>query len=261
MKPSEKTSLQAVLLTNTGNLALRVLSLGRTRMLVRTPTPVKLPPQVRVGFAHRGAHRGRIVMLAQVASVQMETGTTLVKLEYIALHSMDGQECLREFVKRDLKLANVSEPAFRFGRGGWFYQLNGEDPAPSKETPETTEVEDGASQRREERIPVRVPLMFAYGTDAYRGEAYNISFNGIFVLTESKLPTQDADVEVTFPILQANQMNKVRVATKVCWVGAGMSAAEGGGLGLLITRWASEDERALWNAFVQREIEFGLGRR
>lgn len=258
MQPSDKPRIQAILLTNTGNIALKVLSLGKSRMLVRTPEPVKLPNQVRVGFAHRGKHQGRIVMLAQVSSVQTEVGTTLIKLEYIALHSMDGKECLSEFVVRDLAHSDIEESRYRFGRGGWFYQLE------LKAIPivrDDLEVEDGASQRREERIPVRVPLMYAHAGDAFRGEAYNISRNGLFVLTESRLPLQDDLVEVTFPILHGPQMSKVRITGKVCWVGAGMSAADGGGIGLKIEGWASQDDEELWGAFVQRELEFGLGRR
>ena len=40
-----------------------------------------------------------------------------------------------------------------------------------------------------------------------------------------------------------------------------MSSADGGGIGLLITRWASEADASLWRAFVEREIEFGSGKR
>jgi len=258
MEQSNKTRIQAILLTNTGNVALKVLSLGKSRMLVRTPQPVKLPNQVRVGFAHRGEHQGRIVMLAHVSSLQAEAGTTLMKLEYVALHSMDGKGCLSEFVVRDLGHDEAEESRFRFGRGGWFYQLEVKS-LPLVE--EELEVEDGASQRREERIPVRVPLMYAHEGDAFRGEAYNISFNGLFILTEARLPPRDALLDVTFPILQGTQMEKVRVTGKVCWVGAGMSAADGGGLGLSIEGWATQDDEDLWNAFVQRELEFGLGRR
>ena len=243
-------------MTNTGNLALKVLSLGKSRMLVRTPQPVKLPPNVRVGFAHRGSHKGRILMLAQVSSVQAETGTTLIKMEYKALHSMDGKECIAEFVQHTLGHSEIDEKGFNFGRGGWFYQLKSE-PVSAAVAAE----DDGASQRREERIPVRIPLMYAYEAEAYKAEAYNISFNGLFLLTESKLPPKEADLGVTFPILQGNQMQKVRLSGRVCWVGAGMSSADGGGIGLLITRWASEADASLWRAFVEREIEFGSGKR
>ena len=243
-------------MTNTGNLALKVLSLGKSRMLVRTPQPVKLPPNVRVGFAHRGSHKGRILMLAQVSSVQAETGTTLIKMEYKALHSMDGKECVAEFVQHTLGHSEIDEKGFNFGRGGWFYQLKTE-PVSAAVAAE----DDGASQRREERIPVRIPLMYAYEAEAYKAEAYNISFNGLFLLTESKLPPKEADLGVTFPILQGNQMQKVRLSGRVCWVGAGMSSADGGGIGLLITRWASEADASLWRAFVEREIEFGSGKR
>ena len=242
-------------MTNTGNLALKVLSLGKSRMLVRTPQPVKLPPNVRVGFAHRGSHKGRILMLAQVSSVQAETGTTLIKMEYKALHSMDGKECVAEFVQHTLGHSEIDEKGFNFGRGGWFYQLKTE-PVSAAVAAE----DDGASQRREERIPVRIPLMYAYEAEAYKAEAYNISFNGLFLLTESKLPPKEADLGVTFPILQGNQMQKVRLSGRVCWVGAGMSSADGGGIGLLITRWASEADASLWRAFVEREIEFGSGK-
>ena len=256
MPSQDKARIQAVLMTNTGNLALKVLSLGKSRMLVRTPQPVKLPPNVRVGFAHRGSHKGRILMLAQVSSVQAETGTTLIKMEYKALHSMDGKECVAEFVQHTLGHSEIDEKGFNFGRGGWFYQLKTE-PVSAAVAAE----DDGASQRREERIPVRIPLMYAYEAEAYKAEAYNISFNGLFLLTESKLPPKEADLGVTFPILQGNQMQKVRLSGRVCWVGAGMSSADGGGIGLLITRWASEADASLWRAFVEREIEFGSGKR
>ncbi len=256
MSSPDKARIQAVLLTNTGNLALKVLSLGKSRMLVRTPEPVKLPANVRVGFAHRGVHKGRILMLAQVSSVQAETGTTLIKMEYKALHSMDGKECIVEFVADALGHAEVDDKAFNFGRGGWFYQLKTEP------TSAALAAEDaGASQRREERIPVRIPLMYAYESEAYKAEAYNISFNGLFLLTESRLPPKESQLSVTFPILQGSQMQKVRLSGLVCWVGAGMSSVDGGGIGLLIKSWASEADAALWRAFVEREIEFGSGKR
>jgi hypothetical protein len=256
MPSQEKARIQAVLLTNTGNLALKVLSLGKSRMLVRTPQPVKLPSNVRVGFAHRGDHKGRILMLAQVSSVQVETGTTLIKLEYKALHSMDGKECITEFVRTNLGHEQLDERAFRFGRGGWFYQLKAEPTAAGSK-----QEDDGASQRREERIPVRIPLMYAFEGDAFKAEAYNISFNGLFLLTESRLPPNGSELDVTFPILQGSHMQKVFLSGKVCWVGAGMSSADGGGIGLLIQSWTSDADHSLWRAFVQREIEFGTGRR
>ena len=176
-------------------------------------------------------------------------------MDYKALHTMDGKECLTEFVIQSLGHSEVDPNAFSFGRGGWFYQLQSQ--VQSATPPEQ---EDSASQRREVRIPVRIPLMYAYDDDAFRGEAYNISFNGLFVLTESRLPHKNDSLDITFPIVQGDQMQKVRLTGRVCWVGAGMSSNDGGGLGLLITSWATDADTSIWRAFVQREIDFDAGK-
>ena len=228
-------TLQAVLLTNTGNVPLRVLSLGRTRALVRTGQPVRLPPKVRVGFAHHGRYPGRILMLATVASLQDQQESTMLKLDYEALHSMDGKDSLTEFVTRDLGREEVAESAFSFGRGGWFYRL---DATPGSAPIDVNEA-DGASQRREERIPVRVPLSYQHEGQALAGQAYNVSFHGIFILTEAALPPRGEAVIVRFPLLVDYQTKQVNFTGIVCWTGSGMSSADGGGMGIEITAWAS----------------------
>ena len=254
---SSTQRVQAVLLTNTGNVPLRVLSLGRTRALVRTTRPVRLPNKIRIGFAHHGEHPGRILMLATVSSLQDNPESTMLKLDYVAIHSMDGKECLREFVSRDLGHQDIFESSFSYGRGGFFYRLDESHAPPKEESPEV----DGASQRREERIPVRVPLSFDHPTGHSTGEAYNVSYNGVFILTEDELPPKGTVIEVSFPIRAQYDTHQVKFSGIVCWTGSGMTSAHGGGIGLQIDQWSSTDDSKLWQSYVRHEIEFSSNRR
>jgi hypothetical protein len=252
MTSTGENQLQAVLLTNTGNVPLRVLSLGRERALVRMPYPVRLPNKVRIGFAHHGKHPGRILVLATVTSMQDQQESMMLKLDYLALHSMDGQECITEFVTRDLGRPSTEDAGFSYGRGGWFYSLSQQDAA----APQQTDEAQGASLRREERIPVRVPIAYINHGRRTSGQTYNISYHGLFVLTEEMLPANGDTLEIAYETPVGFKDELVVMHGLVCWTGAGMNTALGGGIGIQIVDWRSPEDASSWKAYVTRELEF-----
>ena len=115
---------RALLLLKGQSLPLRVVSLGQYRALMRAGQRLELPPTVRVGFDHRGRYPGRILLLAESAPLQEQSQSTMFKLEYEALYSMDGKAPLMEFILTALGRPSVVPAAFSYECGGWFYRLD-----------------------------------------------------------------------------------------------------------------------------------------
>lgn len=246
-------------LLETGDHTCEVLEISESAMTVKFATSAQVSGTVRSVFDHDGAEPGRVRMLSAVQTASTdETGAMEVELRHLALHSVAGKECLREFLGQALDMVDVDERAFKEGAGGWFYGFRATRPSavsPSRRI-QRGQVEVD-SQRREQRVAVRVSVQFTYGPSRYVGQAYNVSHSGVYILCDDVLPHQGAHVLLTFPVALHAKPFPVKLEGEVVWSMAAMTASRGGGFGLRLSVIEDGAGGEAWKEYVTKEAEFG----
>lgn len=208
-----------------------------------------------MAITHTGMASGTVRCLTRVVSSRMDDAGRLIGVELLALHTVEGTEVLADFIAATLKLGRPDTASFTPGFGGHYYyfrQTAGVTQRPTEE-PQTA----AESNRREPRIAVRVKVAFKLEFTTYKGRAYNISSNGIYIASDAVLPRDGEVVQVVYPVaIHAKPVN-LQLGGRVCWVAPGMTSSKGGGFGVLIETFNKEDDGALWAEYVRREMSFG----
>lgn len=252
--------LHATALLETGDAPCTALPRGSEVLELHFDHEVPTTRTLRLAFRHRGEHPGLVQVLTAIEGSHSEPGGMRMDARPLALHSTAGKECLREFLLRDLGHDRIDEQAFRTGAGGWFYGLRTGRPSAGSEA-ERVQRQNGHvvdTQRREPRVAVRVPLVFVVGEQRYQGQAYNISYNGLYVLTEEILPEEGTSIEVHYP-LEAREggRGEVTLFGEVMWTMSSMTSPTGGGIGIRIQRIDDGADGATWQDYIVWEMEFG----
>jgi Tfp pilus assembly protein PilZ len=251
--------LEGTVLTETGDVACRVLAKDANGLTVRVGKELRTQGTLRLAFDHDGATAGVVRLLAAVEGTDAVGDEMDVHLRHLALHSTAGRACLREFLEGPLGIDAIDEAAFKEGAGGWFYGFHATRPAArdavKRKASSTAVIVE--SDRREQRVAVRVQVQVKHGARSAVCQAYNISASGVYVMSEDLLPGVGAEVEVVYPVaLHAKPFN-VRLFGAVVWEMPAMTSTRGGGLGIKLSRIDDGAGGEAWREYVQREVEFG----
>ena len=112
-------------------------------------------------------------------------------------------------------------------------------------------------QRTERRVVVRVGVHFVLDGEAYAGQAYNVSHNGVYIISDDILREQGAPIEVAFPVALHAKPFTVFLRGEVVWLMPGMSTRMGGGVGVRVSSIEDGCGGKAWEEYVNREAEFG----
>ncbi|MEZ4266022.1 MAG: PilZ domain-containing protein [Myxococcota bacterium] len=213
---------------------------------------------LKMAFQHSGGTPGAVRVMTAVDEVKEFDGRTVIEARYLALHSVGGKECLASFLTEFVGVATPDASAYKEGAGGMFYGFRatrGTPPRPEGPVSRSTgQVQH--SERREQRVVVRVPVVVRVGTDTFRAQAYNISFSGIYLLATETLPPVGTRVVVGFPVAMHAKPFNVKLSGEVVWAMPAMTATEGGGLGIRIAQIDDDAKGEVWREYIARESEF-----
>ena len=87
-----------VLLLQTEDISLSLSEFDDQGMTVAVDRRLMLEGIVRVGFQHEGKHPGYIVMATAAVSSNSSDRRSELRLDFLALHSRAGFECIQEFL-------------------------------------------------------------------------------------------------------------------------------------------------------------------
>ncbi len=114
------------------------------------------------------------------------------------------------------------------------------------------------ASRKDERYAVRVQVEFTVedGTGhaiCCRGTAYNISQNGLSLITEDCKPQMGDTMRIIFPLQSDLGSAGCVLAGRVCWV-MNTTDQQGTGFGVEISKLSSGDQKR-WAAYVEHQAE------
>lgn len=244
-----------VLLMQTEDIPLSVADVDHEGMTVAVDSRLMLEGIVRVGFQHEGTHSGYIVMATAAVSSISEDRRSELRLDYLALHSRAGFQCIQEFLKTRMDIDRIPENAFKAGAGGWFYRFPAEDQT-GTDTTEMQAVGEG-TKRREPRVTVRVGVSVRHGLGSHRSRVYNVSYSGLFLTSEDVMPAMGDKVEVIYPIPVSGRQSEIYLKGKVMWFAPGMSSAKGGGFGISVESVEDGANGELWRRYVDHAASMG----
>lgn len=244
-----------VLLLQTEDIPLSVADMDSQGMTVAVDSRLVLEGIVRVGFQHTGEHPGYVVMATAAVSSESSDRRSELRLDFLALHSRAGFQCIQEFLKVRMGIEQLPDNAFKAGAGGWFYRF----PAEDKSSTDTTELPavGAGTKRREPRVTVRVGISVRHGLGTHRSRAYNVSYSGLFVTSEEVLPPMGDRVEVIYPIPVSGRQSEIYLKGKVMWSAPGMSSAKGGGFGISIESVEDGANGEIWRKYVDHAASMG----
>ncbi|MCB9728643.1 MAG: PilZ domain-containing protein [Deltaproteobacteria bacterium] len=256
-----KTEDTCILLMETGDVPGQILRKNAEGMRVHIDRVVSPGGTLKMAFHHHGSVSGPVRAMCAVDESKEFDGRTVIEVRFLALHSTAGQPCLQAFLTEFLGLATPEASSFKPGAGGVFYGFRatrGVTPRPQGPVSRSTgQVQH--SERREQRVAVRVPVVVRVGNDTFRAQAYNVSSSGIYLLANETLPPIGTRVVVGYPVaLHAKPFN-VKLTGDVVWVMPAMTATAGGGLGIRFTHIDDDADGAAWREYVTREAEFAGG--
>lgn len=251
----------AALLLETGDAECVVLAIRPDGMRLRLDRPARVVGTVRLAFDYDGAAASGVVrMLAAVDATASDggVGQPVMDIRYLALHSTENKLCLRGFLADVVGLAVPDERAFKAGAGGWFYGFGGARPKAAASRPVARESGVvAASQRRDPRVAVRVPVMLTAGAAAFKAQAYNISASGLYVLLDEALPEVGTPVEISYPVALHARPFTIHLAGEVVWCMPAMTSSQGGGVGVQLSSIDDGAGGDAWREYVTKEVEFG----
>ena len=246
----------ATLLLETGDVRCSVEQCTASGMDIVVDGNVPEEGTFRLAIYHSGTTSGLIRLLCKVVQVKTSGSRTTLSIQYLALHSTAGRPALRAFLLEGLGVA-ADEDAFKEGAGGWFYTYKAQAPKPQERERVRRATGEVKAQRAEQRVVVRVTVHFRIGTDAYTGQSYNISENGVYIMSDDVLPEVGTPIEVAFPVaLHAKPFN-IYLRGDVVWTMPGMSTPNGGGIGVRVATIEDGAGGQAWFEYVTREANFG----
>jgi Tfp pilus assembly protein PilZ len=213
----------------------------------------------RLAIYHSGVTSGLIRLLCKVVQVRTSAGQTTIELQYLAMHSTSGRPTLRAFLAEGLGVT-ADEDAFKEGAGGWFYTCGEAPPRrPLKRERERARRSTGEvkAQRTEVRVVVRVGVQFTVAGTTYAGQTYNVSENGVYIMSDDILPEVGTPVEVAYPVALHAKPFTIYLRGDVVWIMPGMTTSHGGGVGVRIATIEDGAGGKAWFEYVMRESSFG----
>ncbi len=253
--------ITAALLLETGDARCVALSVRPDGMRLRLDRPARVVGTVRLAFEYDSEVAAGVVrMLAAVDGTSSggDTNQPVVDIRFLALHTTEGRLCLRGFLADVIGLSAPDEQAFKAGAGGWFYGFGGARPKAAGRTP--VQRESGvvaASQRRDPRVAVRVPVVLQVDGAVIKAQAYNVSASGLYVLLDEALPPVSTTVEVSYPVALHARPFTIALAGEVVWCMPAMTSSQGGGIGIQLSTIDDGAGGDAWREYVTREVEFG----
>jgi hypothetical protein len=244
-----------VLLLQTQDIGLSVSELDDQGMTVAVDQRLMLEGIVRVGFQHDGKHPGYIVMATAAVSATSSDRRSELRLDFLALHSRGGFECIQEFLNSRMDIVDIPSSAFKAGAGGWFYRF----PAEDKTSTDTTELPlvGAGTKRREPRVTVRVGVSVRHELGTHKARVYNVSYSGLFLSSEDVLPGMGDRLEVIYPIPVNGRQNEIYLTGHVVWSASGMSSAKGGGFGISVDNVEDGGNGKIWRRYVDHAASMG----
>jgi Tfp pilus assembly protein PilZ len=253
-----KTEDSCTLLLETGDVPAKILRKNGEGMRLHVERVVSPGGTLKMSFQHVGSAPGAVRVMTAVDESKEFDGRTVIEARYLALHSTAGKPCLASFLTEFLGVATPDPGAYKEGAGGMFYGFRatrGATPRPEGPLSRASgQVQH--SERREQRVVVRVPVVVRVGTDTFRAQAYNISFSGIYLLATESLPPVGTRVVVGFPVAMHAKPFNVKLAGEVVWAMPAMTATAGGGLGIRISQIDDDANGEVWKEYIKRESEF-----
>jgi Tfp pilus assembly protein PilZ len=247
----------ATLLLETGDVRCAVQTCSSTHMEIVVEGAVPEEGTFRLAIYHSGFTSGLIRLLCKVVQIQTSTTQSTLSLQYLALHSTSGRAALRAFLSEGLGVT-ADEGAFKEGAGGWFYTC-GEAPKSCPVERERVRRATGEvkAQRAEQRVVVRASVHFKVAETTYAGQAYNVSENGVYIMSDDILPEVGTPVEVAFPVALHTKPFTIYLRGDVVWIMPGMTTPNGGGVGVRVATIEDGAGGKAWLEYVGRESSFG----
>ncbi|MDP6945067.1 MAG: PilZ domain-containing protein [Myxococcota bacterium] len=248
----------ATLLLETGDVRCVVHECAAQQITIVVEGHVPENETYRLAIYHSGRASGLIRLLCKVVQVKTSGSQTSLQLRILALHSTSGKHAIRDFLQEGLGTAEPDEEAFEDGAGGCFYSCTEPRPRPSVQRPRVRRsTGEAKAERTERRIVVRVGVHFRLGDETYAGQAYNVSHNGVYIISDDILPEEGAPVEVAFPVALHAKPFTIYLRGEVVWLMPGMSTRQGGGVGIRVDTIEDGAGGMAWTEYVNREAEFG----
>lgn len=252
------TPTVATLLMQRGDAKCRIKRTSRTEMtLIVDDGAMPEDDSVRLAIYHSGSVSGVVRILAEVVNLETSLLETEMTVSFVALHSTGGSSCLRSFLSEGLGVTLSGQEVFREGAGGAFFTFRKAKPKGTASAPPSRTKGAEQSARNENRIAVRVPVEFRIESAAFAGQAYNISNNGVYILSDEVMPERGTHVVVAFPVALHAQPFNIDLRGEVVWTMPGMSTRAGGGIGIRIDAVEDGARGQAWREYVSREAEFG----
>ena len=247
---------RGLVLSETGDHPCTVVRCEDGLLTVRLDAFVQLGANIRLSFEQLA---GTVRVLARWMGMDRDDLGMELRCQLVALHATAGRDALEEFLEDVAGVEQPSDAQFKEGAGGLYYRFQApeapeERPDPSYKRTTTSDVQ---SERREARIAVRVEVSYRTDTEEATARAYNVSSSGLYLLTESDLPTMGSDVEVSYPIPLHDRPLMATLYGEIVWIMDSMSAGTGGGLGIKISRIDDGANGGAWREYVARESSFG----
>lgn len=243
----------------TGDVRCAVIEAKQQYLVVHVEGHVPEDGSYRLAVYHSGRASGLVRMLCNVDEVKTGMTGTSLKLRFLALHSTAGKPALRAFLQEGLGVSEPDEQAFQDGAGGSFYNCKESRPKQVNRERVRRATGEVQAQRAERRVIVRVGVHFRIGEDSYAGQAYNVSQNGVYIISDDILPAQGTQIEVAFPVALHAKPFTIFLRGEVVWVMPGMSTRQGGGVGVQVSSIEDGALGKAWEEYVNREAEFGVG--
>jgi len=250
----DTVTLPGVLLLETGDHDCQLLGCDGETLRIRVQGAVNLSKTVRLSFRRRGLIR----VLGLVQGHQSVGAHTEVRVGLVALHSNDGMLYLEDFLSSALAVDQPDPSAYQAGKAGYYYRFpKPSEPSSGDGSFTRSTGADTPTERREPRIAVRVKVTYRVpGHDRVEAQAYNVSSNGLYLLSEHLLPPIGMDVEVDYPIPLHDRPLQAVLVGEVVWAMDSMSSGQGGGLGIRVSRVEDGAAGAAWKQYVDREASF-----
>ncbi len=248
-----------VLMLPTADLQSTIQTIGRDglRMVALGKTPSR--GTIRVRFEHKGAYPGTCLLLVKVVGTrEHDSGATELWLKHKAGWS-GSRDTLVEFLTMTLQHDDLPESGLSRQARGWGYVFpkytaKPTDTGPVLTPPCHTKPEpEPTYQRKEQRVTVRVPVRYSVGgTGALKdGHVYNVSPNGLFVLTDYATPKKNSTVQVHFPALTKRDGGAALLEGLVVWIADSMG--DRNGFGVQLARIDDGKGGAAWTKWIRNQ--------
>jgi hypothetical protein len=239
--------------TRDGDAIVRAAAGGE--LVLTCAADTQLRREERLWFAPPCAGAPPVNLLLAVTSTAPGPNGLAVRGRCKALHTSGTPGQLVDFAVGVLGLPTPSAESLTRGSGGWFCRF--EAPSPDGLKPLTGDA-SVVERRASPRVPVRMKLSYAWGGRIYSGTAYNISEDGLFVLTDKGSPAHGENVRVicAIPVHAGNV--SLQIQGRVVWLMDGQSAGKSG-FGILIEGFGASADGDLWRQHIQSELQFGGG--